>query len=166
MPLELTLHGRLVDYLLNALKKCCGRREASAMPDMNDDVSPRERGRLSIVLWVVQLLLAALFLFAGGTKLILPPEKMAGPIALPVSFLRFLGVAEVLGGLGLVLPGLLRIKPGLTPLAAACLLIIMIGATVMGFATGPVLGVLIPFIPALLLVFVVYGRWRLVPLRG
>src|SRR5437867_5371882 len=88
----------------------------------------RGRSTMNVALWIVQGLLAALFLFAGGAKLLLPLDQMAGPVALPGWFLRFLGVAEVLGALGLVLPGLLRIRPGLTPLAAAGLVIIMIGA--------------------------------------
>jgi uncharacterized membrane protein YphA (DoxX/SURF4 family) len=133
---------------------------------MNVDTSPKRRSRLSIALWILQVLLAALFLFAGITKLILPLEKMAGPIALPGSFLRFLGVAETLGALGLILPGILRTRPGLTPLAAACLLIIMIGATVIGLKTGPVSTALIPLVTGLLLAGVAYGRWRVVPLRG
>jgi hypothetical protein len=73
---------------------------------------------MTILLWVVQILLAGLFLFAGGVKLVLPLDQMAGPIALPGWFLRFLGVMEILGALGLILPGLLRIKRELTPMAA------------------------------------------------
>src|SRR6266545_589147 len=87
---------------------------------------------LNVTLWIISVLLALLFLFAGGVKLVLPPEKLAGgPIQLPVLFLRFLGVAEVLGALGLILPRLLRIRQGLTPLAAAGLVIIMTGATIL-----------------------------------
>ncbi|RPJ82398.1 MAG: DoxX family protein, partial [Acidobacteria bacterium] len=85
--------------------------------------------KMTYVLWACQGLLALLFLFAGGIKLVLPLEALKGPIELPGLFLRFIGVVEVLGALGLVLPGLLRIRTGLTPLAAAGLLIIMIGAT-------------------------------------
>ena len=84
---------------------------------------------INVLLWVVQGLLAALFLFAGGMKLVLPLEALAGPIALPGLFMRFIGVAEVAGALGLVLPSLLRIQPRLTPVAAGRLVIIMIGAT-------------------------------------
>ncbi|MEK6302371.1 MAG: DoxX family protein [Acidobacteriota bacterium] len=86
---------------------------------------------MTYALWIVQVLLALLFLFSGGAKLVLSPEELLkGPVVLPVLFLRFIGVCEVLGALGLILPGLLRIRPGLTPLAAAGLVIIMIGATV------------------------------------
>ncbi len=117
-------------------------------------------------LWIVQTLLALLFLWAGGLKLVLPLEKLTGPVALPEAFVRFIGVAEVLGALGLVLPGLLRIRPGLTPLAAAGLVIIMIGATVITVSSGA-LGIgLFSFVVGLLAAFVAYGRWRLAPLPG
>jgi uncharacterized membrane protein YphA (DoxX/SURF4 family) len=121
---------------------------------------------VTYALWIVQVLLALLFLFAGGMKLVLPLEKLTGPVPLPGAFLRFIGVAEVLGAIGLILPGLLRIRPGLTPLAAAGLVIIMIGATAMGLTVGDVAMTLIPLVVGLLAAFVAYGRWRLAPQRG
>jgi hypothetical protein len=121
---------------------------------------------VTYALWIVQGLLAMLFLFAGGMKLILPLEQLAGPIQLPGAFLRFIGVAEVLGALGLILPGLLRIRPGLTPLAAAGLVMIMLGATVLGLMLGDVAMSLIPLAVGLLAGFVAYGRWRLARHRG
>jgi hypothetical protein len=117
-------------------------------------------------LWIVQGLLAATFLFAGGIKLVLPLEKLAGPVPVPGLFLRFIGVAEVLGAIGLILPGLLRIRPGLTPLAAAGLVIIMIGATGITLAGGEIAPALIPLVVGLFSAFVAYGRWRLTPHRG
>ena len=119
---------------------------------------------MTYALWIVQALLALLFLFAGGTKLVLPLEQLQGPVPLPGAFVRFIGVAEVLGALGLVLPTLLRIRPGLTPLAAAGLVIVMAGATVITAATGTVAMALIPLVVGLLAAFVAYGRWRLAPL--
>jgi len=118
---------------------------------------------MNIVLWIIQVLLALLFLFAGVTKLVLPIEEMTKQMAMPGLFLRFLGVVEVLGALGLILPGLLRIKPGFTPLAAAGLVIVMIGATVISLKLG-VSAAVIPFVTGVLLVFVAYGRWRLAPI--
>ena len=120
---------------------------------------------MNLALWIVQGLLAALFLLAGGAKLILPLDQMTGPVALPGWFLRFIGVAEVLGALGLVLPGLLRIRPGLTAVAAAGLVIIMMGATIVMWVGGVVAVVLKNVVVALLAAFVAYGRWRLAPYR-
>lgn len=121
---------------------------------------------MNVVLWIIQALLALLFLFAGGVKLILPIEEMTKQMAMPGLFLRFLGVVEVLGGLGLILPGLLHIKTWLTPLAAAGLMIIMIGATVISLRIGPAGPALFPLAMGLLSAFVAYGRWRLAPLRS
>src|SRR3989337_2387699 len=121
---------------------------------------------MTYIVWIVQVLLALLFLFTGGIKLVLPLEVLTEGSPLPGWFVRFLGVAEVLGAIGLILPGLLRIRPGLTPLAAAGLVIIMIGATVLALAGGDVALALIPLVVGLLSAFVAYGRWRLTPHRG
>ncbi len=115
-------------------------------------------------LWIVQVLLAALFLWAGGIKLVLPLEQLEGPFPLPGAFLRFIGLAEALGAVGLILPSLLRIRPGLTPLAAAGLVIIMIGATGVSLAAGMGGAAALPAVVGLLAAFVAYGRWRLAPL--
>jgi hypothetical protein len=120
---------------------------------------------MNLALWIVQVLLALLYLFSGGLKLVLPLEKLTGPVALPGLFIRFIGVCEMLGALGLVLPGLLRIRTGLTPLAAAGLVIIMIGATVITLMGGDVVTAVIPLVVGILAAFVAYGRWRLAPLR-
>jgi hypothetical protein len=125
-----------------------------------------KRSTLNIALWVVQVLLALLFLWGGAMKLVLPLEKLAGPVALPGLFLRFIGVVEVLGGLGLLLPGLFRIRTGLTPLAAAGLVILMIGAVGITLAGDGGAMALIPGVTGLLAAFVAYGRWRLAPLRS
>ena len=114
---------------------------------------------MNIALWIAQGVLAALFLFAGGMKLVLPAEAMAGPVPLPIAFLRFIGVCEVLGALGLILPGLLKIRRGLTPLAAGGLVVIMIGATVITLIGGLVAPSLISAAAGLLAAFVSYGRW-------
>ncbi len=121
---------------------------------------------MTYALWIVQGLLALIFLFAGGMKLVLPLEVLTKQMPLPGLFVRFIGLAEVLGAIGLILPGLLRIRPGLTPLAAAGLVIIMIGATVLTVAGGDVALALITLVVGLLSAFVAYGRWRLTPYRG
>jgi uncharacterized membrane protein YphA (DoxX/SURF4 family) len=90
-------------------------------------------------LWILQGVLAVMFLLAGGSKLVMSAEQMAapGPIQLPVMFIRFIGVCELLGGIGMVVPWLSGIAPGLTPLAGAGLVVIMIGATVVNLVDGP-----------------------------
>ena len=119
---------------------------------------------LNGLLWIVQGMLALVFLFAGGMKLALPLDALAGPIPIPGPLMRFLGVAEVLGAIGLILPGLLRIRPGLTPLAATGLVIVMTGATAITAFGGDVALALIPLTVGMLAGSVAYGRWRLVPI--
>jgi hypothetical protein len=114
--------------------------------------------KTNVTLWIVQGLLAALFLFAGVMKLVLPIEALAGPVSFPGGFLRFIGVAEVLGAVGLILPGLLRIRTGLTPLAASGLVVIMTGATVTTLIGGMGAASIVPFVVGLLAASVAYGR--------
>lgn len=109
-------------------------------------------------LWTIQSLLAGLFLCAGSMKLILPIAPMIAMSGLPGPFLRFVGVAEVCGAVGLVLPWLLRIRPVLTPIAACGLFIIMIGAVVVTAAGGSLGGSIVPAALSLALVAVAYGR--------
>ena len=116
------------------------------------------------LLWVIQTLLALLFLFAGGTKLFMSAAQLTAQTQIPAWFLRFIGVMEILGGLGLVLPGMLRIYTVLTALAAAALSIIMIGAVIISIQTMGVAMALMPFVTGALTLFVAYGRWRLAPL--
>ena len=119
-------------------------------------------------LWIVQGLLAALFMFGGVAKLTMPIDEIADAIGLPAWFIVFIAVAEVAGALGLILPGLLKIQTGLTPLAAGGLVIIMIGATAltaMGAGGGDPVGALFPLVTGILAAFVAYGRTRPAPSR-
>ena len=117
--------------------------------------------KTAVLLWIIQGLLAVVFLFAGAMKFIIPIEEMTKQVPLPGLFLRFIGVAEVLGAIGLILPGLLRIRQGLTPLAAAGLSIITVGATVVTLMTGGGATALIPLVVAVLSAFVAYRRWQI-----
>src|SRR5512138_2330321 len=92
---------------------------------------PRKNGKAAnIALWTVQAVLAALFLATGAMKMFTPLAVLEQQAHMPGLFLRFIGTCELLGALGLVLPGIFRIKTYLTPLAASGLVIIMIGATI------------------------------------
>ncbi|MGH7627626.1 MAG: DoxX family protein [Gemmatimonadaceae bacterium] len=129
-----------------------------ATPSVRRDAG---RSRTSLRLWIIQSVLAALFLFAGVMKLIMPVEALAAATHLPGIFMRFIAIAEILGAIGLILPGVLRIRPGLTPLAALGLAIIMIGATTITVLTTTVAQALVPFVVGVLAVRVAYSRRRL-----
>ncbi len=116
------------------------------------------------LLWTAQVLLALLFLFAGTMKFVLPVEKMAGPLGFSGAFIHFIGTVELLGALGLILPGVFRIGTALTSLAAAGLVIIMIGATTLTVISMSVVAALFPLVVGLFAAGVAYGRWRVVPL--
>jgi len=113
----------------------------------------------NLLLWIVQGSLAIIFLFAGGTKLYLPMDALVLPIRVPGLFIRFLGVAELLGSVGLVLPWSLGIRPVLTPIAAAGLTMIVTGATVITLIGDGITAALFPLVLALLSASVAYGRW-------
>jgi uncharacterized membrane protein len=121
---------------------------------------------MNIALWIIQILLALLFLFSGSVKFVMSAEDMrkAAPdaIQLPMTFVKFIGACEILGGLGLVLPGLTKIKRFLTPLAAGGLVVIMIGAVVVSVMGMGVKAAPLPLISGLLCAFVAYGRrdWK------
>ena len=123
---------------------------------------------MNVALWIIQILLGALFLFAGVMKFIMPMEEMQKqmPVALSAGFIYFIGVAELAGGLGLILPRALRVKPGLTPLAACGLVIIMAGAVWLGLISPDPKSAIMPAIVGVLLVLVAYGRSRPAPLQS
>ena len=110
------------------------------------------------VLWIVQGLLAALFLVAGGMKLLTPIEVLSVMSPFPGEFIRFIGICEVLGAVGLFLPYALRLFPVLTPLAAAGLVVIMVGATATTLAIGGGVLALPTLILGLLAALVAHGR--------
>ena len=120
---------------------------------------------MKYALWSCQVLLAALFLFTGTVKMVVPIEILTQQIPAPGVLVRFLGVCELLGAFGLILPGLLHIRPYLTPLAAAGLVVIMTGAA-MYTPEDQIVTALGPVAIGLVAAFVAYGRWKLAPLRG
>ena len=127
----------------------------------------RSSKKANVVLWTAQALLALFFaLGSGAPKLLLPAEALPMPIPLPALFVHFIGVAEVLGALGLVLPGLLHVRPGLTPLAAACLALLTVCATVYQLLAGQPGNAVFALAVGAVAAAVAYGRWRVAPLSG
>ncbi|HET8655936.1 MAG TPA: DoxX family protein [Longimicrobiaceae bacterium] len=116
------------------------------------------RKPVHVALWILQVLLASLFLFAGSFKLTIPADELARQIGLPALLMRFVSLAEVAGGLGLLLPGLVRVRRELTPIAAAGLIVIMVGAVVLSAIRISLGAAVMPFVVGILLVLVVLGR--------
>ncbi|HEX6189942.1 MAG TPA: DoxX family protein [Pyrinomonadaceae bacterium] len=123
---------------------------------------------MSVILWILQVLLGLLFIFAGVMKFVMSVAEMnaQSPVVMPGLFLHFIGVCEILGGLGLLLPSLLRIQPWLTPLAAGGLAIITAGATIVTLMGPMRAAAAYPFVICLLCLFVAYGRWRMRPISA
>ncbi len=122
---------------------------------------------MSILLWAMQILLAAYFLLTGIVHFTLPaglPGPMSWMLELPRWVHVLSGSAEVLAALGLVLPGITRIQPRLTPLAGVGLVIVMILAGAWHVGRGEFPNLLMNATLAILAGFVAYGRWRLRPL--
>ena len=124
---------------------------------------------MNIALWIVQVLLGVAFLMAGGMKSVTPVDEliangMAWAGHVPPWLVRFIGVSEIAGGLGLILPSALRIKPKLTPLAAALLALVMVLAA----GTHAMLGEFGPIAANVVLgglaVFVAWGRAKKLPI--
>jgi uncharacterized membrane protein YphA (DoxX/SURF4 family) len=126
------------------------------------------RNKTTFALWTIQGLLALTFLFAGAMKLAMSTEELAAAMTLPlpILFVRFIGVCEVLGAFGLLLPGIFRIRTDLTPLAAKGLVVIMIGAVTTTVATMDASMAIVPLIVGILAAVVAYGRTRVAPLRA
>jgi len=123
--------------------------------------------KINVAWWVVQWFLALfLALASGAPKLFLPPEMLPMPIPLPHAFLLFIGVCEVLGALGLILPGLLHIRPGLTIVAAVGIVLLTLCATVYQLMANQPGSAVFALAMGALAAFVAYGRWRLAPLSA
>lgn len=117
-----------------------------------------QRERAGVLMWLAQVAVAGLFLYAGIFKLLMPADALAKVTPFPVLFIRFISVCEVLGAVGLILPGLLRIREELTPLAAIGLLVIMLGAVTTTVVTMPVAYAILPFVNGLLCAYIAYRR--------
>jgi hypothetical protein len=122
---------------------------------------------LNVALWIVQALLSLFFALASGApKLLIPADMLPMPIPIPDVFLKLIGLMEVMGAIGLIAPGLVHIRPGLTPLAAACLVLLTICAAVYQVMGHQPESAVFALGIGLLAAFVAYGRWRLAPLSG
>jgi len=122
---------------------------------------------MNVALWVVQGLLALAFLMVGGMKVMQPKEKMAEKMAWVNDFsantVKGIGVLEILGAIGLIVPQVTGVLTWLTPLAAVGLTLTMIGAAITHGRRSEMQMIGINVVLLLLALFVVYGRFVLVP---
>ena len=123
---------------------------------------------LHITLWIAQVLLAAMFLMSGFMKLAQPIDQLSKMLPwaaqVPEALVRFIGAAEVLGALGLILPSLLRIKPQLTAWAAIGIAVIMLLATFFHISRGENGAIGMNIVLALLAAFIAWGRFKKAPI--
>ena len=120
---------------------------------------------MNIVLWILQVLLALAFLAHGGLFLWPPPEiAVQMNASLPRWFQLFLGVAEILAGVGLTLPGITRIKPWLVVWAAGGIMIVMVSATVWHAVRGEISSAIVTLVLLAMATFVAYMRYRVRPI--
>ena len=133
---------------------------------VSGDVRPSKA--LHLGLWVVQGLLGALFLAVGAMKATQPitmlVDMLGWPAAVPAPLVRVIGVAELLGALGLILPAATRVKPMLTPLAGVGLAIVLLLATIFHISRGELGAMPIPLVLAALAAFVAWGRATKAPI--
>ncbi len=119
------------------------------------------------LLWAAQIVAAALFLFAGSMKFIMPVEEMQqGPLIFPLAFIYFIGVCECLGAVGLIIPSAFRNRTYLTPLAAGGLSIIMAGAALLSMLAISVAAGIFPGVIGLITAWIAYGRTHVVPIAS
>ncbi len=125
---------------------------------------------LNITLWIVQVLLAAMFLIAGIMKSSMPMEQLYVSMAwtkdVPMGLVRFIGISELLGAIGLLLPSILRIKPVLTPVAASALIVVLVLAIFFHISRGEANIIGMHIVLILVALFVAWGRFKKVPIRA
>lgn len=123
---------------------------------------------LHIGLWVAQIALALMFGMAGVMKSTQPIEVLAQqlvwPGAVPAAMVRLIGISELLGAIGLVLPAATRIQPRLTPLAAAGLVTVMVLAAVFHLTRGELAGIGVNAVLGAIAAFIAWGRLRKAPI--
>jgi putative oxidoreductase len=123
---------------------------------------------LRAALWVLQISLCLLFTWKGWTELVTGDNDLRGAVSwtadIPVPLVRVIGLVEVLGALGLVLPAATRIRPELTPMAASCLTTVMTLAVMFHLYRGDTKVFVIPAILAMAGLLVAWGRFRKAPI--
>jgi hypothetical protein len=122
---------------------------------------------MNATLWILQVVLAVVFL-AHGVFMLVPPASMLEQMnaSMSTAFRIFLGAAEVAAAVGLTVPGLTRVLPALVPAAAVGVLVVMISATVFHIARGELMSAVITAVLLAMAAFVAHMRWRVHPIAA
>lgn len=125
---------------------------------------------MKVILWIVQVLLGVSFLLAGIMKTAMPVEQLVENMAwaenMSVGMIRFIGISEFLGGIGVILPSLLKIKPILTPIAAIMLGVVMVLAAITHASRGESAEIVTNVVILAMALFVAWGRWKKYPIAA
>jgi putative oxidoreductase len=125
---------------------------------------------LHIALWIAQVVLGGMFIMAGIMKASQPITDLSKSVPwtadVPLAMVRFIGVCELLGGIGLILPGLLRIKALLVPIAAIGIVLIMVFAMVYHIANRESNVIPVNIVLGLVAAFIAWGRLKKVPINS
>ncbi|MBE7553076.1 MAG: DoxX family protein [Anaerolineales bacterium] len=125
---------------------------------------------MNIALWIAQILLGAMFIMAGFSKAFQPLEALGQMIPwtldIPLALVRFIGISELLAGIGLIAPGLAGIKPHLTIAAAAGIILVMVSAIIFHVARGEYGYIVFNLVLLALAAFIAYGRWKVAPFKA
>ena len=132
-------------------------------------IQQRSKG-LHITLWIAQLLLAAMFLMSGFMKVAQPIDQLSQMLPwtaqVPEALVRFIGIAEILGAVGLIFPSLFRIQPKLTPMAALGLAVVMLFAVFFHVSRGETPAIGMNFVLIAIAAFIAWGRFKKAPIAS
>lgn len=125
---------------------------------------------MNIALWISQVLLGAMFIMTGSMKLFQSVEELSKMLpwvnSVPLGLIKFIGVSELLGGLGLIIPSAFRFKPVLTIWAAIGISLIMVLASAFHISRGENSVIGMNFVLLAIAIFIVWGRTKKVPIYG
>ena len=123
----------------------------------------------NVSLWVAQVLLAGMFLMVGVMKTFTPIEELSKMVPLAGelrALVRFIGLSELAGAIGLILPAALRIRPQLTTLAAGALALVMVLALIYHLSKGEYAAIGTNIVLGILGAFIVFGRLNKAPISA
>jgi len=125
---------------------------------------PRPSKAINVILWIAQIFLSACFIWAATMKLFQPIDKLSAmwpwTAQIPIAMVKLTGIIDLLAALGLILPGLLRIKPKLTPFTAIGVIVLMVCASIFHILRGEACVIAVNIVFAVIAAFIAWGRFK------